>query len=170
MSHGRGAISISLCIFVLVLSIPQFCLLWAGSAVLVGNAGACGPEIWLAPRCRCLTAFVPCPLQRRNREQRWAGTLAAYRQRAWTEGKTAASLWSQMKLPARRFSPWPHGWAQRNSPVPHPRWGPQKVTWSLLRGFPGHPVPPPPHATPTARGMPWGGQPTLPALGHLGTG
>lgn len=125
------------------------------------------PRGLAGPRRRCLTAFPPCPLQRRKREQRRAGTPAGRRQRARAEGETPASPRSRMEPPARRRSPWPRGWAQRDPPVPRPR---QQVTRSLPRGFPGRPAPSPLHIAPTARGRPWGGQPTLPAPGHRGTG
>lgn len=95
---------------------------------------------------RPLTAFLPCPLQRRIREQRRAEVLAAHRRRALVEGKTPASPWSQRDLPL-----------------------PQQVTRSLMRAFLGRPAPSPPHSAPIVRGKPWGGRPSLPALGHLGT-
>lgn len=104
------------------------------------------PRALAGSRRRPLTAFLPCPLQRRSREQRRAGALAAHRRRARAEGETPASPWSQ-----------------RDPPLP------QQVTRSLLRAFLGRPAPSPPHSAPTARGTPWGGRPTLPALGHLGT-
>lgn len=93
-----------------------------------------------------LTAFLPCPLQRRRGERRRAGALAAHRRRARAEGETPASPRSQRDPPLR-----------------------QQVTRSLPRAFLVRPAPRPPRSAQTARGTPRGGRPTLPALGHLGT-
>lgn len=139
------------------------------TAVLVGDAGAHGPAAWLTPRCRCLTAFLPCPLQRRNREQRRAGAPAAHQRSAQAEGETPASPWSRLEPPARRRSPWPRGQVQRVPPVPRPQQSLQQVTRSLPRAFPSRPALLSPCAALTAHGMPWGSQPTLPLLGHPGT-
>lgn len=90
-------------------------------------------------RLGSLTAFLPCPLQRRSGERRRAGAPAA-------EGEPPASPWSP-----------------REPPVP------QQVTRNLLSPFLGRPAPSPPHRAQAARGTLWGGRATLPALGHPGT-
>lgn len=104
----------------------------------VSKTGSTGRRCWCpqprglaGSRRRPLTAFLPCPLQRRNREQLRAEALAAHRRRARAEGKTPASPRSQRDLPL-----------------------PQQVTRSLLRAFLGRPTPSPSHSVPTVRGTP----------------
>lgn len=149
-------------IFVLLLAPAQAVPAQAGPAVPAGGAGARSLS-WLL-RARLLTAFLPCPLQRRKRERRWAGTLAA-------EGRTPGSPRSRMEPLAHRSTPRPHGQARRDPPVPRPQWELQQVTRTPPREASlCHPTLAPPPVPPTPRGKPWGSQPQVPAPGHLGTG